>query len=80
MQRMLLKELKWTAIIWKIVYNYIFIWHVRTFLISVDIPFDFEMKRKKEKKFIYFRKKKKIGTRPSGIEVRSADSNSDAMH
>ena len=53
-----------------------FMWYTITFLIYFDISFDFEMKRKKQKEFIYFQKKKK---EKMGIEPGPIDSESDLL-
>ena len=48
-------------------------------LISYDISFNFEMKRKKKKVYLLQNKRKNIGTCPQGIEPGSADSKSNFL-
>ena len=52
-----------------------FMWHAITFLISAEISFDFEMKKKEKKKNCLVQEEKKenkvFETRPLGIELVS---------
>ena len=60
-----------------------FIWYAITFVIYFDMSFDFEMKRKKNKKTLLLQEekkvKKKFDLRPPRIKCGPSDSEADVL-